>query len=315
MLRSRSAEVQNGAMYDWNDVAAFLAVAETGSTLAAGRALRVSQTTAARRVAALEAALGAVLFERRAAGYALTPAGERLLGPARDMRVAAERLRDEARAAARQTGGAVRLTTHEIYASTVLLPILRDFHDAQPDVVVELDTSEALVDLGAGAADVALRSTPEPQGAGLVGRRLCDDGWTVYCSRSYAEAHGRPATAAALRRHVFIGGGGDTVWRPYREWLRRNDLESAVVMHHGSASGLLAAVRGGLGLAVLPSFVADLEDDLIRCGPPPPQQARGLWLLTHERVKRSPPVRALVDFLAERLAHRVVLHRAQLGSS
>ncbi len=72
-------------MYDWNDVAAFLAVAETGSTLAAGRALRVSQTTAARRVAALEAALGAVLFERRAAGYALTPAGERLLGPARDI--------------------------------------------------------------------------------------------------------------------------------------------------------------------------------------------------------------------------------------
>ena len=63
-------------MLDWNDLRYFLAVARTGSTLAAGRTLRVSQTTAARRVTALEAALGLILFERRPTGYALTPAGE-----------------------------------------------------------------------------------------------------------------------------------------------------------------------------------------------------------------------------------------------
>ena len=61
-------------MFDWNDLRAFLAVAETGSTLAAGKRLRVSQTTAARRVAALEEALGVTLFDRRQSGYVLTPA-------------------------------------------------------------------------------------------------------------------------------------------------------------------------------------------------------------------------------------------------
>lgn len=76
-------------MFDWNDLRAFLAVAETGSTLAAGRRLRVSQTTAARRVAALEAALGLTLFERRQAGYALTPNGEALLEAARAVEGAA----------------------------------------------------------------------------------------------------------------------------------------------------------------------------------------------------------------------------------
>ena len=70
-------------MLDWNDLRYFLAVARTGSTLAAGRSLRVSQTTAARRVTALEAALGLILFERRPAGYALTPAGEALMETAR----------------------------------------------------------------------------------------------------------------------------------------------------------------------------------------------------------------------------------------
>ena len=66
-------------MLDWNDLKYFLAVARGGSTLAASRALRVSQTTVARRIAALEEAVGLTLFEKRPAGYALTPAGSELL--------------------------------------------------------------------------------------------------------------------------------------------------------------------------------------------------------------------------------------------
>ena len=66
-------------MLDWNDLRYFLGVADHGSTLAAGRALRVSQTTVARRIAALEQAIGFPLFEKRQAGYTRTPAGEALL--------------------------------------------------------------------------------------------------------------------------------------------------------------------------------------------------------------------------------------------
>ena len=76
-------------MLDWNDLRHFLAVARTGSTLAAGRSLRVSQTTAARRVAALEEELGLTLFERRSAGYALTSDGGALLAYARQVAGAA----------------------------------------------------------------------------------------------------------------------------------------------------------------------------------------------------------------------------------
>ena len=76
-------------MLDWNDLRYFLAVAREGSTLAAGRRLRVSQTTVARRIAALEEALGFPLFEKRQAGYALTPAGEGLMERARQVDIAA----------------------------------------------------------------------------------------------------------------------------------------------------------------------------------------------------------------------------------
>jgi DNA-binding transcriptional LysR family regulator len=288
-------------MFDWNDLRYFLAVAESGSTLAAGRTLRVSQTTVARRVAALEEALGVTLFERRQAGYALTPAGEALLGPARGVADSAGAVGEAAASMSREASGTVRLTTLEIYAVTVLPPILRDLHAAHPAIHIELDTSEEPRDLAAGAADVALRGSSAPSGGGLVGRRVAPDPWTLYCSRAYAEAHGVPRNRAELATHPLIGGGGKKVWGRYRAWLERLGLEGNVAIHHDSVTGLLAAVRSGFGLAVLPSFVADREPDLVRCLPTVEGDPAALWLLTHERVRNTPRVRIVLDFLYDGL--------------
>lgn len=289
-------------MLDWNDLRYFLAVARTGSTLSAGRSLRVSQTTAARRVAALEEALGLTLFERRPVGYRLTPAGEALVERAEEVEASAQLFADVAAAQGRDATGTVCLTLAEIYAVTLLPPILRDLHEAHPGIRITLDTSEELRDLAAGAADVALRSVDQPAGAGLVGRRLGNDGWAIYCSRDYAAAHGRPRTRRELRGHPLIGGGGPGVWRVYHAWLERNGLTEAVTIQHGSTSGLLAAVRAGAGLAVLPTLVADLDPDLLQCLPPQPEHDVGFWLLTHERLRHTPRVRVVMDFLADRLS-------------
>lgn len=301
MLRAHSAKVQNSRMFDWNDLRAFLAVAETGSTLSAGRRLRVSQTTAARRVTALEEALGLTLFERRQAGYALTPAGEALVESARTVEASAGTFAEAAAALSRDVSGTVRLTTLEIYAATVLPPILRDLHEAHPHIRIELDTAEEQRDLAAGAADIALRTSASPTGGGLVGRRIAHDPWTLYCSRSYAARHPRPHTREDLREHPFIGGGGPGLWRRYRGWLQRLGLEESVAMHQDTAVGLLASVRAGIGITVLPSFFADREPDLVRCVEGVPGDETGLWLITHERLRHTPRVRAVIDFLAERL--------------
>ena len=76
-------------------------------------------------------------------------------------------------------------------------------------------------------------------------------------------------------------------------------------MHHASSTGLLSAVRSGFGIAVLPCVVADADPDLVRCIPPREEHGRVLWLLTHERVRRTPRVRAVIDFLYERLSAHV----------
>jgi len=312
MLRSHSAKVQNAPerrsgqeapVNEWDDIRHFLAVARGGSTLAAARALKVSQTTTARRVAALEARLGAALFERRQAGYALTEAGAALLPQAEAVAAAAGAFDLAAGALARDAGGTVRLSAGTLFAITILPPLLRDLHDAHPGVRIELDTSDELRDLAAGEADVALRTVEQPTGAGLVGRVVAPGDWAVYCSHGYAEAHGRPHRRAELRGHAFIGGGEPKIWRIYQAWLAENGLEDAVTMHLGSSAGLLSAVRAGAGLAALPCLVADREPELIRCLPPSPHVPSGaLWLLTHERVRHAPRVRTVLDFLGPRLA-------------
>lgn len=292
-------------MLDWNDLRYFVAVADEGSTLKAGKALRVSQTTVARRIAALEGALGLSLFDRRVAGYALTPDGEALLRHARQVAASAEQFSQVAAAQVRDHSGTVRLTTQEIFANTLLAPMLKELHDKHPEIVIEIDTQQELLELGEGQADIALRSTASEASAGVVGRRLCIDDWTLYCSREYAERNGVPRTRSELMDHAIVGGGGGKLWLHYEKWLRSLGLEDRVAMHQSSSTGLLSAVRSGFGLAVLPCIVADAEPDLVRCIPPRDDHHRAMWLLTHERVRNTPRVRLVIDFLYERLMRHV----------
>jgi DNA-binding transcriptional LysR family regulator len=301
MLQTRSAKVQNGAMFDWNDARYFLAVAESGSTLAAARALHVSQTTVARRIAALEEALGLALFDKRRAGYVLTPAGETLIADARAVEASAAALAETAASQKRAGGGTVRLTAEESFIVGVLPPILRTLRELHPDLVIELDASEEVRDLGAGHADVAIRISKKLDSAGLVGRRVGDDLWTVYCSRAYADAHSVPRNRRELIAHPLISGGGGEIGRYYGAWLRQNGLEGSIAMQHGSVTGLLSAVRSGLGLAALPCAIAELDPQLVRCLPPGNAESRQIWLLTHERLRHTPRVRIVMDFLGERL--------------
>src|SRR3954464_3760544 len=293
-------------MFDWNDLRYFLAAAREGSTLAAARALRTSQTTVARRIAALEASLGIPLFEKRQAGYSLTPAGHALLVRAEQVETSANGFADAASAQSRGLSGTVKGTPEEIYALALLAPLLRELHEMHPDIVIDLDTSQQIRDLGAGEADISLRSTKDDhQPAGLVGRQLCIDDWSLYCSRDYAARHGTPHSAAELKSHSFIGGGGGDLWIHYQAWPQALGLEGQGAVHHATSGGLLSGVRSGFGIAVLPCVVADADPDLIRCVPPRADHGRILWLFTHDRVRHTPRVRAVIDFLYERLSRHV----------
>lgn len=302
-------------MLDWNDLRYFIAVADGGSTLAAARAMRVSQTTVARRIAALEEAMGLPLFEKRQAGYALTPTGEALIRHAEQVAQAAEAFTETAAAHVRDSSGTVRITSEDIYMNGLMSPLLRELYELYPEIIIELDASGEMRDLGAGEADIALRSSSKHQPAGLVGHQLGKDDWTLYCSRDYAGRHGLPTSVEDLKQHAIVGGGGGNLWRHYKAWLQQLGLEDQVAMHHANSTGLLSAVRSGFGIAVLPCVVADSDPELMLCIPPRPDHGRILWLLTHERVRHEPRVRAVMDFLANRLSKHIKMLETQRAAA
>jgi DNA-binding transcriptional LysR family regulator len=287
----------------WSDWRAFLALSRSGSTLAAARLMKVSQTTVARRVSALEDALGLQLFERRTDGCSLTEAGKSLLSKAEAVEAAVSAAHEAARSLARGIRGTVRVTAGEVFAETMLTPMLSEFHQRYSDIRIEVDTCDEFRDLAAGQADVALRSTWDFDDPSLVGRRLCDSDWTFYASKAYAQQHGAPDCIAALKGHPILGGGGSS-WPAYENWLQRYDLLTSVKFHYSSVTGLFAGVRQGVGLSALPCWVAEADPGLVRCFPPP-QSGLGLWLLSHETRCQQPHVRAVIDFLFEKISARI----------
>ena len=295
-------DIAEWGVYDWNDLRYFLAVARTGSTLAASRALGVNQTTTARRVAVLERAIGMKLFDKSQAGYALTEAGVELLAAAERVEVEANAFADQAEAMGRRISGVIRVTTNEGLANVVMAPALSAFRRLHPEVRVDLVVDERRLDLARGAADVALRTGSRPTEAGLVGRRLTPMAWAAYCSRDYAERQGCPGCVDSLCRHAVIGADGPIAALPGWTWLRQAAPEAEVVARSSSITNLISAVRAGLGVTVLPCILADSDPALVRCVGPIEGVRSDLWLLTREDLRDVPRVRAFLDFLAAYIA-------------
>lgn len=302
-------------MYDWNDLRHFLAVARTGSTLAASRVLGVNQTTTARRVAVLERALGLKLFDRRQAGYVLTEAGRELLATAERVDIEASAFATQAGAIARRVSGVIRVTTNEGLANVVMAPALSAFRRLHPEVRVDLVVDETRLDLARGAADVALRTGARPSETGLVGRRLIPMAWAAYCSRDYAEQHGRPDRVDSLCRHALIGAEGPIAALPGWTWLQQAAPEAEVVARSSSITNLISAVKAGLGVTVLPCVLADSDPALIRCMGPIEGVQSDVWLLTREDLRKAPRVRVFLDFLAAYIAgmHHLLAGEAETG--
>ena len=285
-------------MRDWDLIRYFLAVARTGSTLAAAEALGQSQPTVARRIAALERSLGQSLFERRRAGYRLTVEGRALVAEAEAVEAAATRFAERARAQGRRVAGTVRFTTFDMFANMALGPALQEFARLYPDVKVEVVVSERRLDIAAGEADIALRAGPRPESGPLVCRKVGEDVWALYCSRGYAASHGCPESVEALAGHLLIGGDGHLATVPAFRWLAERVPEAPVRYRCNTVQNLISSVASGLGVSMLPCAFVDPKLDLVRCLPPPPELRTEGWLITHERLKDEPPIRAMMDFLA-----------------
>ena len=266
---------------------------------ASARVLGVNQTTVFRRLNAMEARLGTRLFERLPAGYRLTAAGESLLPSAErveeeisaaELRLAGEDLRPS---------GSIRVTTTEDLMVAFLQPHVAAFRRAFPDIRLEIVTGNLLFDITRREADIAIRPTARPP-EHLVGRDLGRIGWAVYASDSYLEHRDLPRNALSLRGHAIVTADETLASIDASRWIMSQVEEQDVVFRSDSLLVQLAAVREGIGIAVLPCFLGDPEVGLRRVlDTVEVADTDGCWLLTHPQLRHVARIRAFMHFIAE----------------
>lgn len=273
---------------DWEDVRFFAALARHGSLSATARALTVNHATVARRLAALEQALGTKLFKRRPSGYELTTAGRRALEAADAMEGAAtalSRLEPE-----KTLAGLVRITATPSLAEIFLIPRLVALQRQHPMLDLEVTAERRSVSLQRHQSDIALRLV-RPERGELRARRVVDLVYRFYATPAWRD---RLRSGAAP---CFVGFDEAGAQFPEALWLARRFGNARLALRCNDYVGQIAAARAGYGVAVLPHFLAVgdpalVEVRLLEQAPP-----RELWLLTRHDVQKTPRIRVVADFL------------------
>lgn len=286
-------------MYDWSDLRFFLAVARTGSTLAASRQMGVSQATVSRRLTVLEEVLGLRLFTRRPSGYALTSKGEVLLPFAKAVEAAADSFCNAAGAEERRLFGRVRLTTVESAANSWVIPALATLREHYPEIEVEIITDEHILDLAGGEADVAIRFGLRPTQEALVVRRLAELEECFYAAESLVARLGAPVNLAELAQYPIVSE--TRMGHRFTQWIDDNLADARIVQRVNSLSGVLASVRAGIGAALMPCIMGDYLNGLVRLLPPIEELTTPCWMVTSEHARNQPHVRAVIDFVVSHI--------------
>ena len=290
--------------FDWALVRAFLAVLEAGSLSGAAKKLGAQQPTLSRQVTALEAQLGAPLFERTGRGVEPTTMALAIADAARRMEAGADELLRRLARKRDLATGTVRITTSQVAASYLLPPLLAELQAVEPGIEIELVASNQLSNLLRREADIAVRMV-RPAQASLVARKLGDIPIRACAHRSYLERAGTPLRPIELLQHRLIGYDRD-------ETLRRGFAalglpaareQFALRTDDQLAFGRLVAAGAGIGFAAeynlryWPGVVAILPELKI---PPLP-----CWLAVHREIRGSALVRRVYDFLAEAIPHEL----------
>ena len=286
----------------WDEFRLVKSIADARSLVGAAERLGVNQSTVYRRLAAVEAAVGARLFDRSRAGYEPTSAGEDMIALAATM--AASIVEFERRVAGRDVKltGELSVTVPIGVGLHFMPPIVAGFQASNPGVIVELILSNDTLDLSRRGADVAVRLTNDPPET-LVGRRICTARWCVYRRWDAADADAETPEPVA-----FIGYGDALGPASGRRWIEANVDPGRIAAKANSAHCMLELARQGVGAALLPCYLGDSSPDLVRVGYLLPELDAGLWTLTHADLRRAARVRAFMDFAAaELIKHRRVI--------
>ena len=280
-----------------SDLEVLLALARGRTLAVAGERLRVDASTVFRTLQRLERNLGRRLFERTRSGYTPTELATQLAGHAEEMEVVLESARSSIESAPTQVSGSVRITTTDTILHGLVAPALLSLRETHPLLSFELHTGNELASLTRRDADIAVRATKRPP-QHLVGRSVGAIRVALYA----ANRRDAPTRADVKSGRVdWIGVDDALPEHPSVIWRKRHFPKIAPRYRVGSILSVLELVALGVGVGVVPLFLAASRSDVVRLSNPLEEAETELWLLTHPESRHLRRVAATYGHLAQTL--------------
>ncbi len=298
---------------DWDDLRVFLAVARCESLSGAGKRLKIDPATVGRRIARLEDAVGARLFQKSPQGYALTGEGARLMPHAERVEAALE---GAAEALSEPEGltGQIRIGAPDGCANYLLPQVLARICDANPGLEVQLVALPRVFNLSKREADMAI-GVSRPEAGRLTVQKLADYQLHLAASRGYLAAHPPITGRESLRSHRLVGYIPDMIFDKELDYLAEIGQPSPPLASN-SVSVQLNFLRQGAGLGIVHDFALPAAPELVRVIPDQVELKRTFWLIRHAddgRVERLNRFAELLTRESRAEMARLEAYSVQLG--
>jgi DNA-binding transcriptional LysR family regulator len=280
------------------DLEVTLALVRGGTLATAGERLGIDASTVFRSLQRIERGLGRALFERTRSGYLATELATELAEHAERMEAALEAARSSAEAAPAQVSGTVRITTTDTVLHGLVAPALRSLHAVHPLLSYELHTGNELASLTRRDADIAVRATKRPP-QHLVGKHIGPIRVALYAARKGGV---RKFADVEAGKSDWIAPDDALPEHPSVVWRKRHFPKAAPRYRVNSILSVLELVALGLGVGIVPLFLADGRSDVVRLTEPLDECETELWLLTHPESRHLRRVGAVYSHLAQAMS-------------
>lgn len=277
---------------EWNDLTVILAICRAGSLSGAARMLGQNHSTIFRKINSIEKKTGVRFFERLPEGYAMTDAGQTALHYA-------ERIESEVHALGREVlgqdmrlQGKIRVTAPEGMTVQMAPKLFAEFCRIHPEVQIDIVGGSSALDLSRREADIAIRATAKPPDTSL-GRKLCDFRFAIYASPQYLKRK----KDVPLPDHDWCFIQGTVEWLVPMIWKKKAHGERRTIFASSLAMAVMNATAEGLGLTMMPCYLADTDKRLVRVSDTIEPLTLELWILTHPDLRHTARVKALMAYL------------------
>jgi len=298
---------------DWDDLRYILAVAESGSAVAAARILGVNASTIQRRVARFEEQNGIHLFERRRRGLHPTPDCRAIVAEASQINDRVTAMSRDILGGDLRLEGLLRVTSTETFITQSVAAHFAEFGRLHPAIDLEVTLTNARLNLSRQDADVAIRPSRSPHET-LVGQRVAAIGFALYgVEHLIGDLPQRP-DIEALRQLPWIGIGEALTAAPPHEWMVANIPHDSISLTIDTFPAMLTCALAGTGIALLPCSLGDAQPVLLRRELPGERLETSVWILTHPEIRNAARIKAFMGFMAKALrTERTILEGRPLG--